>query len=169
MTQRSVYSCGRLIVAMVLLVLLTACGTLRLSPVGGTVPQDKWIPLQQGAVRGAQWEGRELSVKYDYTRNGDELKMSGEAFYADLVTYNFSFIEYLRLDVLLLDQSGSVLAMKGLTSRSMAQFHYPNTFSVSMTLPPGTAYMAFSYRMQARESDNEGGGSPSYFWEYPVR
>jgi hypothetical protein len=72
--------------------------------------------------------------------------------------------------VFLTDQDGNILQDRGITTPGSDDPNNRMRFSEKITLPPGTAYMAFSYSGEARSSGSrqDGGAAVTSFWAIPV-
>ncbi len=156
------------VLLVVLALLLAGCQGGLMGVKGRTVHRESRIPVPPSGEHSASWETRDLSLDYQYMRQADALTISGRVRFSDAIKGNFDLIQYFHMDVILVDDQGKVLDMVGLTSGSYGNSDYPQTFSKTFRLPPGTTSMAFSYRGQAYSGDDEDGSS-AYFWEYPVR
>ena len=166
-------SCGlMLLVAAAVMLGAAGCQTVVTSPVGGMVDQEYRVTLLSGGKETGRWEGMYVSVRYDYARDGDKLRLKGKVKYADKIIYNYSMIHYFHIDVLFLDPQGKVLESQPIASTAFDSLAPMGpdpsvSFKRDVILPANTASMAFSYRGEAIASDEDSGG-PRYFWEYPV-
>ena len=147
---------------------LSGCQSMMFNQ-GGQVSQENWISLGGDGKHSGVWNARDLSVDYQYARNGSELTLSGKVAFADLIKNSFVLVRYFHLSVIWVDGQGNVLGAPGLTSASNMDPEDPEHFSARLTVPGNALYLAFSYQGQAVESGGRGdSGSPSYFWHYPI-
>ena len=153
---------------VVLLAFLTGCQSLSFSVVGRTVSPGNWIPLKESGTEVSYWQTRDLTLSYNYERNQNTLNLNGTVDFAPSLRNNFTYIEYFYIAVLFLDSQGKILEMRGLISSSAQPIDDSMDFRRLLTVPPGSQFIAFSYRGQARSSSDETGSS-TYFWEYPIR
>jgi uncharacterized protein YceK len=156
-----------MVVVLMILALLTGCGSLSFSVVGKTVSEGNRIPLVESGTENAHWQTRDLTLTYRYERNQSNLSLEGTVDLDASLRNNFTYIEYFHMDVIFLDSQGKVLEMRGLISSSPEPIDRPINFRRMLTLPPGSRSIAFSYRGQARSASDETGSS-TYFWEYPL-
>lgn len=154
--------------AVTFLASLTGCQSLSFSVVGKAVSPGNWIPLKESGTEVSHWQTRDLTLTYDYERNQNTLKLNGTVDFAPSLRNNFTYIEYFYIAVLFLDSQGKILEMRGLISSSAQPIDDSMDFRRLLTVPPGSQFIAFSYRGQARSSSDETGSS-TYFWEYPIR
>lgn len=156
----------RLVWLILLVAVLSGCQGMLLDQNGRVFPEHR-IALVETGKDGGSWDTRDLRVDYRYERNGSEIKLSGKVFFADQIKYNATSLDYFHLDVLFLDEQGNILQMNGLTSTSYSDPSDSESFSLTLIVPAAARSMAFSYRGQARDND-EDGASSRYFWDYPV-
>ncbi len=149
--------------------LLAGCQGIRLDPRSGTVPEEERIRIVTGEDRTGTWAGREIAIDYSYLADGNEMALSGKMNFADLLTYNYSYIEYVYLAVIFADAEGRVLDMTGVTSDRSIYFD-PISFNRRIRIPLNAAYFTFTYRGEAYDGGSSGGdSSTTYFWKYPIR
>jgi hypothetical protein len=160
---------GILAVLVTLCCLVTACQGNLLTYKGDTVLSAESIPLKVGRHTG-QWETRDVRVNYTYSRDADQLDVSGRLKFADQIAYNFANIMYFNLRLFLLNDQGTVLHSTGVaTSATFADAQDALSFNKSLQLPPGTVAIAFGYTGEARGTgDMEDAGTTSFFHS-PVR
>lgn len=156
---------------MVMMLLISACQgvPVMLGYKNGVVPEEARIMLVEGETVSGRWETPDLLMQYQYRKNQSQLSLSGRIDFAGRIENNFPVIQYFHVDAIFLNDEGRVLEMKGLTSNPPSYSGDSVTFNNLITIPPGTASMAFSYRGEARSSGVEDDGGSMYFWEYPIR
>jgi hypothetical protein len=132
------------------------------------VPEDARITIVEGETVSGQWETPDLLMNYQYTKDQNQMNVSGRIQFAGRIENNFPVIQYFHMDAIFLDSEGRVLEMKGLTSYPPSYSGDPITFKNLIMLPAGTVSVAFSYRGEARSSGVDDEGGNMYFWEYPI-
>jgi hypothetical protein len=159
--------CGCIsLVLCVLCVFLSGCqGTLG-NVQGRAIQYSDRIVLQDGKQQSGEFRTNDLTVNYEYTRNGDSLQISGVIQLNYTMQSLFLTIRTFNLVLLLADNQGRITAEQGLTMASGASVRAPINFDKTIVLPSQTALMAFSYTGQVTGSGSD--GSPSSFWHDPV-
>jgi len=155
---------------------LVACQSSFFSYRGATAEQESRIALLEGGPHVGFWKTKDLSMHYHYLRDPDNLELSGVIELANSLKYNFRSIEYLFLQVNLLDAEGKVLESKVVLTSDHLQMIEKLPFKRSVGLPPGTAAIAFSYTGRVREGgrtgrvlEDAGDGDSWDFWMTPFR
>jgi hypothetical protein len=170
MTVSRHFKFGVFLLAVQFVALLGCQGTMPTYR-GAKVHQSQLIPLADGVQKTASYQSRDLVIDYQVLRNKDELQISGMAQFTSRLRTGFTSIPYFHLSVFLADAQGTVLANRGIVTSG---YGYPDDdmrFRDKIMLPPGTAYMAFGYSGEARDSGgghDDGGAVEISFWEYPV-
>ncbi len=147
---------------------ITACQSPGAYMGSGIVPPENRIVLTPGQ-NSASWQGRDLSVDYNYSLNQNVMDFSGTINFASNMTFNFTFLNDFQLSAIFFNEGGKVLENRGLaTNRGSLD---PITFHTRIALPPGTVGMAFAYQGTALTAgdDEGGGGGLTAFWHYPMR
>lgn len=136
---------------------------------GRTVNPDQRIALADSAK--GSWSGRDASIDYQYSRNQAGMTISGAVNFEDSIRYNYTRITYFQAEVIFADANGRVLGSSGLMTTRQSHFD-PAKFTKQVSVPPGAAYFAFSYKGEVVESMGNrrrgGGGNPTSIWHYPV-
>ena len=159
--------CGGIsLMLCVLCIFLSGCqGTLG-NVQGQTIQYSDRIVLQDGRQQSGEFRSADLTVNYEYTRNGDSLQISGVVQMNYTMQSLFLTLRTFNLVLLLADNQGKITAEQGLTTASAANVRAPMNFNKTIVLPSQTALMAFSYTGQVSGSGSD--GSPSSFWHDPV-
>jgi hypothetical protein len=147
-------------------VLLAGCQGMAGYYRGARIHPGYEIPLIGGAQQAGIYQSQHLTVDYHYSLNQSALQITGVIRFTRGVRYNFNGINRFHAGLILADDQGHILDVRGLTS---SVFDAPDDglrFSNTIALPPRTASMVFTYAGQA-SSRGDGGGF-SEFWEYPI-
>jgi hypothetical protein len=162
--------CGKLPSLFLISVMLLGCQSLNFTPIGHTVPQNKWIFLSQSGDQSGSWRSEDLILDYKYDRDHSQVYISGVIRFGGPIRNQFQIIQYFHLDAIPVDAQGKVLDMIALTSAGEINMLYdgPIDFSKMLTLPANTAAIAFSYRGRASGGGSYFDGGFADFWEYPV-
>ena len=126
------------------------------------------VILKEGGQRTEQYRSDDLTVSYEYVRNGDSLKISGIVRFSNALQGNFPIVNTFGLALVLADARGEVLARHGLTTGYDLNAEEPLSFSRTMVVPAQAASMAFSYGGRASSSGGTFGGGITEFWHDPV-
>jgi hypothetical protein len=151
--------------------MLVGCQTAGTGYGGATLAPSSQIPLMDGTKRSNHYETLDVSIDYEYVRNGDALQLSGVVRYGAGLRHNFVMIPQFYMRLYFGDAKGSVLSYHGVP---VSGYGYPDDvmrFSEHLTLPPGTAVMAFGYSGYARDTgghrDGGGGNTEAHFYYDP--
>ena len=142
--------------------ILSACQSKMLTYGDRTVDLDRRIALEDGGPHKANWQTKDLTLDYEYTRKGNALDISGDihlnrAKKKTLVKFSFA--------INLLDPSGKVLQTQSLTVTGGRRKVKTISFEKDMEIPADTRYIAFSYGGSV--SGTGEGGSTKIFGELP--
>jgi hypothetical protein len=124
------------------------------------------ITVQSGGPRTGHYSSPDLTLDYEYVRNGDSLKISGTIRFSTSMQGNFLTINTFNLALVLADAQGTVLAQEGLATAYSQNVADRVTFSKTSVIPASTASMAFWYSGSVAGSGSA--GSPTPFWHDPV-
>ncbi len=162
--------CGKLLSLILGMVLVAGCQSLLFDPRGHTVPEAKLIILPQSGDYSGIYKNEDLNMAYKLVRNQGQLSISGTVRFADRIMMGFAIVQVFHLDAILVDPQGKVLNMTGLTSASAVNILYDGSidFSRTMTLPPNTAALAFSYGGIALSGGSGEDSDRMDFWDYPL-
>jgi hypothetical protein len=150
----------------VLLSVLLACTSSLDTYRGKIADQKSRIDLNGGSHNGV-WQTDDLTVKYSYSRNPNNLRISGDVELSDKMKDASDTVQNFVLQVIFLNADSIGLDTKEL---AMAGYREPITkwdFDHNFKLPAGTSAMAFSYDGQM--GTDAGGGGAERFWHDPFR
>ncbi|MBE0555842.1 MAG: hypothetical protein IH628_01305 [Proteobacteria bacterium] len=150
--------------------LLAGCQGALLTYEGAKVRDAYRIALADGTERSSRYQSPDLTIDYHTARNGNELRLSGVVEYTPKIRNAYTLIPDFHLSVFLIDRHGTILKDRGISTPGSDDPNNRMRFSENISLPPGTAYIAFSYSGQARPSGSrsDGGGMITPFWAVPV-
>jgi hypothetical protein len=162
-----------------LLILLLVCGSLLLGCQGlapgykgSKISEGYRIPLVDGSKVVDYYRTPDLTLDYQYRKDQNQMKLSGQVQFASRIQMNFTTVRYFHLSVIFADAQGNVLQNRGLLTTSYEDPDDPLRFASNVALPPGATYMAFYYTGEARAGGGSGrdddGGVDMTFWEYPL-
>jgi hypothetical protein len=165
--DRAMHRCRFLAILLVAGVYLTGCqGTmLNTTSVGQTIKPSSRIGLVQAGPQSGRFSDGYVTVEYQYTAAGGNLRMTGVVLFGSAITGNFIMVQTFDLGLLLGDAQGRVLMQQGLTASPPITVSSPISFDVNLMLPPQTASIAFTYSGTAY---GEGREDPTSFWTDPV-
>jgi len=151
-------------------IVFTGCNGSFLSYKGATIThQNHMIKLQEGDQQGI-WKTNELSLKYHYQITPETLKISGDVNLAGGFLHGFSTIDRLVVQLLFLNNQGTVIDNVILYS---AENHRPidlTPMSFDKTIPISQETQAISFTYDGVLFD--GGGSDDStsvnIWNFPL-
>lgn len=147
---------------------LLGCQGLMVSYRGAGLTEVNLIPVLEGATRSDHFETADLTVDYQYTRNGDSLQFSGDVRYGSALRHNFVTVTHFHLRVFFADAQGKVLQDHGIAVGGYGYTDDLMRFQERLTLPPGTAFMAFGYSGRAADGGHHDGRTETSFWFDPI-
>ena len=133
---------------------------------GAKVNRAAAIPIAEGSHPVDYFVTWDLVVDYQYARRGDQLDLWGSAKYAPGIRHNFMTVPRFYMRVFFADEQGMVLGYRGIVTSGYGYADDELRFKQRITLPPGTALMAFGYAGEARGTGEGKGAAP--FWFEPV-
>ena len=164
--------------SFLLIILLVACAGRVFTYKGSWVAEDDRITLQDGGPHKGNWQTRDVAIEYAYQQETQNLQISGVVKLEGYLTTGFSTLEYLRLDIFMLDADGIVLNSELILNigyRRHLGLLGEMTFDNQLELPADTAAIAFGYTGRVIEG---GGGNRATgkedqidwnFWKVPGR
>jgi hypothetical protein len=167
----------KLLILLVSITLLFACGGRLFSYRGSWVEEQDRIHLQAGAPHKGNWQTRDLSIAYEYQQEAQILMVSGVVNLADYLKI-MGTLDQLTLQIQLLEADGIVQDTKGIwifgSRRSVDSFG-KMSFNSRLDLSEDTVAMAFSY--DGKITQGGGGAIKSScgekaewdFWKVPRR
>lgn len=147
--------------------MLVACQSALFTYKGARISQANLIPLTEGGLKGAFVETEDVTVDYEYTRTGDNLRLGGEISYSRALQNSFSRVPDFYIRVFFADAQGTVLAYRGIIASGYGYTSDRMRFHELVALPPGTAFMAFGYSGIAVGSSTQDRVDKS-FWFDPI-
>ncbi len=148
----------------VLLILLMA-GAFNAGGQGQTLNPANQIVLNAQGQQSGQFTAPDLTVNYTYVRSGGNMQLTGNVQFGMTIQANYAVVQTFQLGLALADAQGNVLGQQGLATSYDHNVGDTINFSTSVTVPPQTASMAFTYTGQAYA---EGGNpDPTNFYFYP--
>ncbi len=178
--NKSILNTPRLVVLLGFITIFVACaGSNPLSP-GAWVPEEDRIAVMDGGPHKGSWKTRDLSIHYEYQEGAPGLQVKGVIELANYIRMGYNSLDYLHLNVHLLESNGFVLSTRRIGSAGFLQpFRVARemTFSGNFDLTQDTVAFAFSYSGRAVTADGPGPASSSdtegridwEFWKVPHR
>ena len=157
---------------MVLGTMLIGCQTANMGYKGATLAPSSQIPLAEGMKHTDHYETLDVSIDYEYVRSGDALQLSGVVRYGLGLQHNFVMVPQFYMRLYFGDAKGNLLSYHGVPISGYGNSDDVMRFSEQLTLPPGTAVMAFGYNGYARDTgghrDDGGGSTEAHFFYDPA-
>ena len=160
-------------IGLVLLASLAGCGSLPKYYSDKIIPENNLIALKTGGPHENNWVTEDLLVSYLYTRNEDQLKISGTIDFADNLKA-FNKLDYFDFWVYFTDSENKIIGHLLISPFTFFDQVEKTAFEKNYTLPAGANAMVFSYRGSASEGGSGGGdslrdGGISWtFWKTPL-
>ena len=140
------------------LISLTACQGSLLSYRGRAAKPENRIDLKNGGPYRGFYQTRDIAIDYEYVNQADAFQFSGAVKFDNALVYNFRTVENFSLQLNYLDSDGKVIDTTWLARSGYQQQIEDLPFSRTLSLPLGTAGLAFSYSGTTREGGGGGGG-----------
>jgi len=161
---------------VLLLAIAAACQGRFFGYQGVVAKQESRIVLLEGGPHTRTWKTQDLSIDYRYQRNQDNFEISGTVEMNKSLMRGFPVLEYLNIQLHILDTQGLVLRSKRVLASEYRHMTKKMLFNQIVELPPGSIAMNFSYRGRARDVggsgrtvEDTGGGDYWDFWSYPFQ
>ena len=152
-------------VCVILLGNLAACQGGIGSYAGKTVDAKDRIELLEGGPHQGSWETRDLLVEFQYTREPQNLQISGLIKLQEYLL-NIYWLKNLYLRLHFVDAGGKVMADQALLKSVSNLKRVPSevSFQADLKIPSDAAAIAFSYRGWAKEGPR---AEDWEFWKAP--
>ena len=147
--------------------MLLSCHSTVFTYQGARIAQVSLIPLPEDAAKDDHFETEDVAVDYGYARSGNSLQLSGVISYSSALQKSFPTVPDFFIRTFFTDAQGTVLGYRGIVVSGYGYTSDRMRFQEFVTLPPGTAFMAFGYSGQARESSS-GEAVVKSFWFDPI-
>ncbi len=147
--------------------MLVSCQSALFTYKGARIAQVNLIPLTEGGTKGDYFETEDVTVDYEFTRTGDNLRLGGEISYSSALRNSFSSVPDFFIRVFFTDAQGTVLGYRGIMASGYGYTSDHMRFHELVVLPPGTAFMAFGYSGRAVDSSAQDRTEKS-FWFDPI-
>ena len=126
-----------------------------------TVPEDKRIELQDGGPYQGEWQAKDLTFTYEYTKEPGRIAINGEVKFK-----RAKRLDTFTLEANLIDTEGHVLHRQRIGIAGGRREIQVVPTKAEIKAPEGTWGVAFSYSGTTR-GIGEGAGSPNQFWLTP--
>ena len=120
------------------------------------------IELKEGGPHTDSWAAHDLSVQYEYVKNRDVLKISGDI----ALNYRWPVVETFQMRINFLDRDNRIIESRILNTYGYRRILYKLDFQNRFSLPDGAAAIGFSYDGVLRGHGDDGDWS---FWLDPRR
>ena len=157
--KRNILPIGIILISSVTLI---ACQTNLFTYRGAAAKPEIRIELKEGGPHTDSWATYDLSVQYEYEKNRDIIKISGDI----ALNYRWPVVETFHMRINFLDRDNRILESRILYAHGYRQLLYHLDFRNQFQLPDGTVAMGFSYDGVLRGHGDDGDWS---FWLDPRR
>ena len=157
--KRKILSIGIILISSVT---LFACQANLFTYRGAAAKPEIRIELKELGPHTDSWATYDLSVQYEYEKNRDILKISGDI----ALNYQWPVVETFHMRINFLDRDNRILESRILYAHGYRQLLYHLDFRNQFHLPDGTVAMGFSYDGVLRGHGDDGDWS---FWLDPRR
>ena len=128
----------------------------------------------QGGPHQGNWETKQVGFKYSYTRKTEMLYISGDLSLYAASYWTYEIVDSLFFRINFIDSDGKLIESRVLWSTVSNHFIYQwHIKERTLSLPPNTAAVGFSYNGGVREAggtmpEGEGGGTALDLWYSPL-
>jgi len=112
---------------------------------GNKIPSVPVVALQEGGPHTETWQTFELIVNYDYTKDKDNIVISGQAVLSEHYQMNYGYLKELIVYFFFLDRDSRVLETVHLARAWTGSIDEHLTFSEDYNVPTGTTAISFGY------------------------
>ena len=161
------------IFSLVLLTTPVSCGLVPKHYANKIIPEKNLIALKTGGPYENSWVTEDLLVNYHYTRNADQLKISGTIDFDDHLK-GFDKLDYFDFWIYFTSSENKIIGHLLISPFTFFDQIEKTSFEKTYTLPAGAAAMVFSYRGSASDGSSGGddsvrdGGISWVFWKTPL-
>ena len=172
--KRHFFNTLRAILLFVFVGVLAGCISVFNPYEGKTVNENNRIALMQGGPHEGNWETKQVEFKYNYTRHSNTLNISGDLFLYAASYRTFELVDSLFFRINFIDSDAKLIESRVLWSIASDNFNYQwHIKERTLSLPPNTAAMGFSYSGNVREAggikpEGDGGGAALDLWYSPL-
>lgn len=149
---------------------LTGCQSIQ--PYKGQKVNDGFlVALTEGPQRNDRFTSPDLTIDYRWVRRGNELQLAGKAEFMPWVRHCCTLVHEFNLILFFVDAQGAILEQRWIAIPPSNDPEERVPINEKLSLPRGTAGMAFGYSGQARDISGAGddrGGGEIPFWQIPV-
>lgn len=145
---------------LIFVMLAAGCSKGMFTAEGKFVAEERRLDLKEGGPFPRDWQGKHLTIKYEYIRKQDDFQIMG-----DIIFKREKILNDFRCSVVFIDAEGTVLQVQGMVVAGARQPTERIPFKQDMKLLPGSQSMAFSYSGTSRGTGQS--GSPNAFWSAP--
>ena len=141
---------------------------------GNPVSENNTIPLKKGGPHEGSWETKQMGFSYSYTLASNTLTISGELSCYEASFWTLEIVDSVFFRISFIDSDANLIENRHLWSRGIDNFIYKWRIPErSLTLPPNTVAIGFSYSGSVREAggttpNNGGEGIQVDLWYSPL-
>ncbi len=145
------------ILVISLIITVTACSTYLGRGNGAVVRPESRVDLREGGTHKGSLKTIDLLLEYEYTRNQDNLMLSGYVQLTGRLSTNYEYVDYFFLTINFLDGEGRMLVRQTVMTY-MSGYRIDDKWHFTRTLlpPPGTVGFAFGYNGRVLEAERDG-------------
>ncbi len=154
--NRSTIRIMRSLILTVAILSLAACQWTPRTAVGRLVTAQDRICLENKSAAGINWGTRDMNLMAQCQIRDQEIAIAGDIFFAFHLIYNYSSMEYFRIYVYFMDDSGRVfqknlLAVNSGHMKPLEDIRFNRTFK----LPEAVGCLAFEYDGRAFDDSDD--------------
>ena len=151
------------------LMLCTGCATTSDQFIGNSVaPQQQIIVLPSGGSSVDSWESFDITIDFQYKRDGDLFEITGAAELAPRYEMLYENLRDLRVFLFFLDDKARVLKANMLARSLTNRVDESLGFTKLYRVPPGTASITFGYDGYVSETGKRYFGGLKSFYMLPL-
>jgi len=148
----------------VLLLGIAGCQSTATLYQGKLVAPEDVIPIP-GGVQNETWSTSDLTLRYGYQENGNNLHITGQVDIADQYSEIYDKLSRLDIYLVFLDHNTRILATAVLLRNQTYSFDETISFDTQLFIPPGAVAFSFAYDGTALEFEKR--RTPISFWHHP--
>ena len=156
-----------------IIITVTACSTHIGNWKGAVATPESRVALREGGPHRGSFQTIDLSLNYEYTRNQNNLLLSGFVQLTGRLSTNYEYVDYFFLTINFLDGEGRMLERQtAMTHKSVYRIDDKWYFKRTLITPPETVTFAFSYKgrvVEAEQDSEQDFGNDLFFYLNPLQ
>ena len=123
---------------------------------GNTVSSAPVVILQKDGSATGEWSTSDITIDYNYVKNGDNLEISGQASLSQSNQMLYSIVQNMDSYIFFLDKNSKVIETDFFIDEWTTNTQAIQNFSKSYKIPAGTTGLSFGYSGELKDLNSTG-------------